>query len=335
MSSKPNFLHRRPAIPAKKARKGFLDLPGEVKNQIYQYYFQDSFRCEIVAKETTFDQIAAKSSKKIKFCANILNPKPTGEAPSKTQQDNFPAVTNKIRVSRRLGGRNQRVQGETTKWATSICPLILVCKSIHTETIPFLYRNTTFVFDAPKRMSRFLSTVPKKNLAYITKLELYYYPYLEPEMRFEGKNFTKAHHEAWIRTCKAMSKNLVNLQDLTLVIYGSYAKRYFDLRQDVVTPFLQFRRLAVGNGSDHKKKDAATLKTVKVDFTSRWSRLSTYVENAPIVQVSKALHKLYGEAIAKAILGATETEAMAELLEAWEGEYAMWQHHLDFLRTGW
>lgn len=40
---------KRPRVTMKK-RIGFLDLPGEIRNQIYDYYFQQGFKCEFVEK---------------------------------------------------------------------------------------------------------------------------------------------------------------------------------------------------------------------------------------------------------------------------------------------
>lgn len=43
-------VHARPRVTVKK-RVGFLDLPGEIRNQIYEYYFQQSFKCEFAEKD--------------------------------------------------------------------------------------------------------------------------------------------------------------------------------------------------------------------------------------------------------------------------------------------
>jgi hypothetical protein len=57
--------------------------------------------------------------------------------------------------------------------------------------------------------------------------------------------------------------------------------------------------------------------------------------NAPLARASIDLHRLFGEAISRAILGSTEEEAMVGFKEAWEGKYHMWKHHLRFAKTGW
>lgn len=327
MHGKTPLLRSTPVKHTMRKKTGFLSLPAEIRNRIYEYYFDSNdFRCEIAAKQASFDPPAPKPT--IKLCVGIVKPNTTVVRPA--QKPDNQVVENTVRISRRLGQRNQVVQREATKWATSLCPLILTCKLVHMETLPLLYRNTTFVFNVPKRFRWFFDTVPDKNVSYITKLELYYLPYHEPMMICKAKNFTKAHLAAWVGICRYAAKNLVNLQDLTIHIDASWPKRFFDLRQDIVKPFLQFRRLSPKDGSN-----GPTLKTVKVNFTSHWSRDGSFDNDPRLTEASKDLHRLYGEAIRKAILGATEVDAMAELVEAWEGKHALWRYHLGFLHTGW
>ncbi|CAI6341710.1 unnamed protein product [Periconia digitata] len=326
MGGKTVFSHR----PKPEMRCGFLLLPGEVRNQIYQYYFQDDFRCEIAANHPSFDQLARTSSTKIKLCVGIAKTAVNDLYRTKTDLDRLNPTT--IRVSKRLANRHQRVRRETTRWETSLCPLILVCKLIYNETVSFLYRSTAFVFDAPKRFLNFFDAIRLRHMSCITKLELHYTPYLAPKRIEGGKDFTKAHHTAWTGMCKTASRKLVNLQNLKIYIFGGSPHRFFDLRQEIVQPFLQFRRLSMPS---QQTKYPPTLKMVKVEFTSYWSRERAFIGNKALVEASKNLHKLYGDAIAKAVMGATESDAMAELMEAWEGEYARFRHHLGFLETGW
>lgn len=52
-------------LKKKKKRVGFLDLPAELRNQIYDYYFQQRFRCEFAGKRA---QLGRPTQKVIKFC---------------------------------------------------------------------------------------------------------------------------------------------------------------------------------------------------------------------------------------------------------------------------
>jgi hypothetical protein len=47
--------HARPKVTMKK-RLGFLDLPGETRNQIYDCYFQQGFKCEFAEKDAKLGQ---------------------------------------------------------------------------------------------------------------------------------------------------------------------------------------------------------------------------------------------------------------------------------------
>ncbi|KAF2645772.1 hypothetical protein P280DRAFT_465535 [Massarina eburnea CBS 473.64] len=318
------FSRTRPGNPSPKKIRGFMALPGEVRNQIYAYYFREDFRCEIAAKESTIDQLALKvPPKTIKLCVGITRGKkpvsnPLEEPILKTQQRS-------LRVSRPYGNY-RRVHGESTKWENSLCALVLVCKQIHLESVVFLYQKTTFVFDAPKRINNFLRWVPLRNLAHVTKLQLCYIPY-------NGNGWDTKHRLSWTRVCKAFTKKMISLQDLTLYIYTAQSVRWFDLRQHFVQPLLHFRRLSVANPSKGPSNSPASLKMVKVHFSTYWSR--TGFTQQPLTDASNHLHRLYGEAIGKAILGKSEDEAMEGFLDAWEGRYAMWKHHLQYNVTGW
>ncbi|KAF1950708.1 hypothetical protein CC80DRAFT_496624 [Byssothecium circinans] len=225
MESKARLLSRiRPGKASPKKIRGFMALPGEVRNQIYNYYFQEAFRCEIAAKESHIDQLAEKPpSETIKLCVGVTRGK--SSAPIYLDESNYTtAQQRKLRVSRHWGN-SKHVQGLSTKWETSLCPLILVCKQIHRETIVFLYQNTTFVFDSPKRITSFFKWVPSRNLVNVTKLQLYYVPQLgDPGQLFEGK-----HQVAWSRACKGFTKKMGNLQDLTVIIYTAQHVRWFGI----------------------------------------------------------------------------------------------------------
>jgi hypothetical protein len=87
------------------------------------------------------------------------------------------------------------------------------------------------------------------------------------------------------------------------------------------------------------KTDAEARSSIQVDvyIQTPWSQrpLTAFNNNPGLVRASTELHRLYGQAVSLAIRGAKEEEAMAGFNAAWEGEYAVWRHHLQFARTGW
>ncbi len=54
-----------------------------------------------------------------------------------------------------------------------------------------------------------------------------------------------------------------------------------------------------------------------------------------VIVIFDPLHRLFGEAISLAILGASEEDAMAGFKEAWDGRHKEWQHHLNYSDTDW
>jgi hypothetical protein len=241
------------------------------------------------------------------------------------KQDDVPII---IRMSRRLG-KYSVVQGLQTNWLGSLYAINLVCKLLHTETVSFLYRNTVFVFDAPKRMTNFLAVVSKARLECIVKLQLHYATYGCPKFA-KDRTWQEKHHESWIRACKMAARRMGGLRELRIWIRVNHEALRFDLREVWVLPLLQFRRLERANSPGDGKK----LERVEIDFRTPLSG-NSFRGNQRLAHASEDLHRLFGESVAKAIMGAKEEEAMAGFKKAWEGKHAVWQYHLGFGKTGW
>lgn len=357
-------LWRRPETKPKK-KCGFLDLPGEVRNEIYKYYFTDEYRCEIVGKGTELDPLGHKMTR-----LGFAQPQKTfAIRGGKVVREVIPFMPREsiaVRFSGRLG-KYKAANGRETSWESSLCALILVSKLIHRESIVFFYHRTTFVFNAPKRISSFLQVIPAANLALVTKLELHYSNYgHERFIGASGKDSRQAHIDAWTKSCKAIAKKLVNLRELNIWIYATQDPLWFDLREKWLTPLLCFRRrnlasqrsIAVRNncvssnaksprdsdGNIEKNSkgtdEPASNKTpdgfvqINVYFDTYLSRPDAF-EDRNLSAACIALHRLFGNGISRALMGASEEEAMTEFMNAWEGEYAQWRFHLKFQKTGW
>jgi hypothetical protein len=325
------FSRARLGISTPKRVRGFLSLPGEVRNQIYQYCFDFEFRCEVAAKGRQFETHQPRT---VKLWAGAFQ--------SRVQTLQYSSTTNPeppitIRISRPLG-KYTIVQGLQTKWLASLFAIHLVCKQIHSETLAVIYHKTVFVFDAPKRIANFLDTVPRPKLEYITKLQLHYTTYGCPKWTKDCV-WQDKHHDSWIRACSAASKKLSNVRTLKIWMRVMDDPLRFDLRQSWVVPLLQFRRLArvITDNSPTAANTPAQMKkldSVEVDFQTRLSGCR-FAGNHRLAKANEDLHRLFGRAIGKAILGAKANVAMADFNAAWEGEYAMWQYHLGFAKTGW
>jgi hypothetical protein len=314
------FSRARPNASPPKRVRGFLALPGEIRNQIYAYIFESQFRCEVTSKGAQFDK---PQTRKVKLWAGSFQPSTQHLQYNSKAKEERPII---IRISRPLGKYNV-VQGLQTNWFASLFAINLVRKQIYAETLVFIYHRTTFVFDTPKRLTNFLSTIPKSKLELITNLELHYTTYGCPKWT-KDRVWQDKHGESWKRACNAAAKKLSNLRLLKISARIHHDPLRFDLRQTWVVPLLQFRRLTCT--PTHRK----SLEVVKVVFRTRLSG-SQFAGNHALAKASEDLHRLLGTAVGRAILGAKEEEAMAEFKSAWEGKYAMWQYHLGFGKTGW
>lgn len=325
------FARARPrvVIPKTKKARGFLGLPGEIRNQIYHYCFQDNFRCELVGKDCSF---IAASPKTVKFLSNarVHSNSSCVRRHLETKSDN-PII---IQLPPRRSMQTNTVLGSRTSWLDSYCALVLVCKQMHAETLVLLYQRTTFVFEAPRRITLFLQKRMKQNLDHVTKLHFCYDTYGSPSS-VRDVIWQEKHIESWARACKVSSKSLTCLQRLKIDIWVNEDAPKFNLRQKWLQPVLQFRRLTYGSKacSATSNQSPRPLQTVIVRIRSRlWAH---DFMNPPLSKACKHLHRLFGEATSHAILGAKEEVAMNKFNSVWNDKYKIWQHHLGFAKTGW
>lgn len=139
----------------KKAKLRFPDLPWEVRNKIYQYYFQVTYRCELAGKGCDSSARAPKTFKLLSNSSQTRPKKPHtwtkggyGEWPN--------PLTLRFPVSR--AGRRTIYPGPVLYdgWLNPHGALILLCKQVCVETLPLLYNQITFVFEAPYRIGNIL-----------------------------------------------------------------------------------------------------------------------------------------------------------------------------------
>jgi hypothetical protein len=318
------FSRARPGNPTPKKTRGFLSLPAELRNQVYQYYFETDFRCEVIAGS---QQLHKPQIKTVKLWAGAFHPNGRTLKHVPKFKESTPLT---LRTPRYLG-KYTIVQGLQTNWSTSLCALILICKQIHRETIPFLYRKTTFVFNAPNRLNNFLAVVSGPKLESITSLQLHYATYGCPKM-WQDRVWQDKHNASWIRACNTASKKLVNLHSLKIWMRVNDDPLRFHLRQSWVQPLLQFRRLL--RARKQCKEERGVLEVVDVDFRTRLSG-QHFKGNARLARANEDLHRLFGQAVGLAIQGEKEEVAMRGFNEAWNGEHEMWKYHLGFAETGW
>lgn len=325
------FSRARPGKSVPKRARGFLSLPGELRNEVYQYYFESEVHCEVAAKGSHFNE---RKTRTVKLWAGAFQSNAKIFKYDAEKKEELPLT---IRVSRLLG-HYRIVKGLQTNWFGSLFAINLICKQVHSETLPFLYSKTLFVFDASSRLTNFVQVVSSSKLQHITKLQIHYATYGSPRMEV-NRIWQDKHTKSWIRACKATAKKLVGLGELTIWVRVQDSPPRFSLHEPWVLPLLQFRRLSVNpqtaeeaSGLDVAKRLGSKLGTVNINFRTVWSGW-TFNGNQELAKASEELHGLFGDAISSAILGAKEEAAMRALNKAWNKKHAGWQHHLGFIQT--
>lgn len=189
MTTTSLFSRAYTGVRAPKKIRGFLALPGEIRNQIYDYYFDSERRCEIASKGSQFTQ---RKPQTVKLSSNLV---PRNKTTPATGVQPITVPPTVVRFSGPLGKYNA-VQGLRTNWSGSLSALSLVCKKVSMETAPFLYQKTVFVFDAPKRTENFFKFASSIHMGSITELHLHYNTYGDP---WEMKNmiWQEKHSRSW------------------------------------------------------------------------------------------------------------------------------------------
>ncbi|KAF2499202.1 hypothetical protein BU16DRAFT_453636 [Lophium mytilinum] len=311
-------------MPApKKTRTGFLDLPGEIRNYIYGYCFRPGNDLSLATAKA---QLRPKPIKSIKLCETLVS------------DDHHPTSSKKSAggqalIQPRLLGKYIRIHGTHTNWKTSLHALLLVNKGIYTEVLPLFYAATTIHTASPTRLSNFFTHIPPGAAAWVRKLELTYTTYGHAHNAHLA-HFRTKHFARWTELCRQAAKLMVGLEALRVWVHVTASPLHLNLRERWVAPLLQFRRLTVPNanrkdGAGGHGTQNALLKHVKVELSSAFTHPFKWAHPGPETACFE-LHRLFGEAIARAMLGWSEKDAMVEWDEAWEETYKEWQHFLNF-----
>ncbi|KAF1929704.1 uncharacterized protein M421DRAFT_4153 [Didymella exigua CBS 183.55] len=334
------FAHARPRVKlppkATKITLKFLSLPGEIRNKIYQYYFQDTYRCELVEDGCDFEAHAPKTFKLLLNSSHTIDTKPNKRIKSRDRTASKPLTFRFPRAHEKSTLPGSRLH---LGWLNPHGALILVCKQVFAETLALLYQRINFVFEAPRRITNFLRRIPQPSHSSVTKLHLYYTTYGNLAAA-EDVTWQQKHVESWTRACKVAAKSLTCLRELDVDIWINEDAPKFNLRQKWLQPLLKFHRITCDSHqqeSTHNRSRAIktkSLEAVKVRVKTRlWAH--NFEGRFHVAKACKDLHRLYSLGISKAILGAKEEEAMVLFNKAWEGKHKDWQHHLGFVRTGW
>lgn len=319
----------------KKPRKfRFLELPGEIRNQIYVLHLSD-FRAELMRDQCQLPLFFPRCSDRYDLLHPVLPPR-SGAATRSSQECHFPTpamykeTRGKAVVLRNSRPRERTVNRalfERVRWATSLSAILLVSKQVYAETRPILYALTTFVFSSASYLDCFLRAVPKSSLAFITKLELHHNTYGDPQERSCAR-YKTMYDERWLQSCRFAARQLSGLRRLTLFLHVSDRPLRFQLQEPWVRPLLGFRKHSLklcGNITvpkyGNKSGLRGQLEVVNVRLSSTLTgRIEKYQSHPPGWRMSKdelsarveELHRGFAEVLEKVMLGCLATKAIDE-----------------------
>lgn len=306
MIMKMSSLIPKPARCAQKHRKklSFLDLPGEIRNQIYQCHFSN-FRVEIMRQNT---------------CLPFYHPNSVERYVVLDWYERYFRNNPVLRNERQRETKVNKALLERIRWATSMTAILLVNKQVHKEALSLLYESTTFVFASNWYLNSFMRIVPKASLAFIRTLELHYESYGDPSL-VEDTAFKRKSDDRWLQTCRLAAKQLTGLKSLTLYLHLN--DRPLRLRRDEawVKPLFEFRRLGIHlppKGRGGKLESVAmriSWRPSKAHRTLRRRRLywAEMVSEKHRCLLDN-LHRLYESFFEKIILGHSVQSAWEEYL---------------------
>lgn len=208
----PNGLNANPSDYFEAKRPlGFLDLPGEVRNRIYQYVFEPkelAIHWLTPEKDLTF-MIQESSS-------------PTFEPGvwKCLQYRNF-LSQRRSRISARgrfLG--QQSIHGENDTLSPRLLPhrpaaLLLTCRRVNVETTLMFYSSHALHFYSPKTIYRFLTNVPPASKAAIKKLRVHYSP-TEAFYPSKDNGYKYGKDREWQKMCQKLALHMKGLEELTI-----------------------------------------------------------------------------------------------------------------------
>lgn len=328
-------------------RVGFLDLPGEVRNQIYGYHFANGFRVVLTPKSPP------KNQKEIKF--TFIRVSSTTKQTTKLPKEPVPT----LRISRTLF--KTRHDALPLYEGNTFFSLMFACKQVHKETCPMFYEATVFRFETMRGFRSFLKGVPPQNLSAIKKLELSHHSYGEPHHP-QFIPYKQRYDKVWHELCRSASQMLTGLKSLTLDLHIRECPLQFELYEPWVQPLLEFRRLnhvpvtpvlrkqpqkqSPSSDREHRSKKCTVSSTkqlnlstplnelqltkIKIRITSGAERAHLTQDIHPgIISAYEYQRERFADAIKYMILGWDQKNAMAEYFHTYRTKHFRWRHFLN------
>jgi hypothetical protein len=192
---------------------GFLRLPVELRNQIYE--------CLIHQK-----LIPIKRNDDLPYNKNS----PLVDAIAQYRKTHRPKAIKTVKIlaaphrkAKAKGIVYDRIPGQKPlprkdiNWDGSVSNLLLTCKTTYAEASPILYGSTVFYFDDARRLRAFLKTVSTINLSCITRLHVHVRTYGIPTNPADNV-WQQKHIQGWTSLFAEIANKMTNLRALRISV---------------------------------------------------------------------------------------------------------------------
>ncbi|KAJ9668741.1 hypothetical protein H2201_000985 [Coniosporium apollinis] len=314
----------------------FLEVAGEIRNQIYGYLFDSTTIIEMMPASAAYRILAVHAPARknpnlyTQAKGTAAKPKPPRRRNAMDKTQKSPA---RICCSTVLG-KHDRINIASTNWKTSVpgAALCLTSKQFYAECTAFLYASASFFFQSPNRVANFLTKTPQVYLDNVTRLQLEHVTYGEP---IDPDNIVwKTKHDAkWAAVCAQAAAALPHLQELSIVLDVREVPLRFWPREAWIKPLLSFTTLLSHTRPNPKSGDPEPhLQHVSVKIRSVYLKPDVF-EDKKLTQACHALHWEFGKVVQRKILGWDDESAMLEYVELAlkpESKHRRFRDYLNF-----
>lgn len=216
-----------PARPPLKESAKFLNLPGEIRNQIYEYAFPTEF-FEI--------RFADKAERTLTY--RLPN------RPRYMQPKLEPDVSQR----RRLYDWPRRVRSKefipVYKLSPGPAALLLTCKRVQEEASPLFYGSSTFTFQNLRVFDRFMNTLSAMSKASIRSLHLTHHT-AGNAFHTPNQPFTRNFDRKWDNLCWRASVEMKSLEELSIDLMINETPISFDPFDTWMLALLSFEAIGL------------------------------------------------------------------------------------------
>ncbi|KAK8256355.1 hypothetical protein IWZ00DRAFT_159720 [Phyllosticta capitalensis] len=317
---------------SEKKRLGFLDLPGEIRNAIYEEIFPSDKAVEIDfnpdASHIPDETLSPEASDVLMgiYQDSKVRPPPKCEAGSML----------KINVRRATPTPRTKASGKRRPrepdWTRVLCGgLLETCHQVHQEAASFLYSRPVFKFSSPNALDHFLKTVRPENLEHIKHVFIAHCT--RREACSEVSEFSKDRHDQkWIDVMQKAAEKLTNLHDLRIRLFIRELPVRIDPSHHWAQAILAFAttQQATNDAETTAAHRKARLPEISIELRLWYLENYLYYSDRNTLIVTQ-LHILFAEALRRRMIGWSEADALADFNEMNSQKWAL----LDRSYTHW